>query len=112
MMRYYITGRADKVNVLERTLVIHGKGEMPAPRYKEYHPWRYSPYIGEIKTVIICDGVTSIAKGAFCGAVTDDEFFGNPFESVKRFVIKSAAVTVAPDSPDISGIECGITYEY
>ncbi|MBQ7829715.1 MAG: MerR family transcriptional regulator [Clostridia bacterium] len=110
-IRYYITGRADSVNEQERTLVIYGSGEMPEPSYPSFHPWRTSIYVEEIKTVVICEGVTSIASGAFSGSMEGDDFFGNPFHSVESFIIKGTTLTVDPDSPDISGIECEITYE-
>lgn len=108
-MKYYITGRADQVNEQERSLVIYGKGKMPDPLYELYHPWRSSIYVEEIRTVVICEGVSSIAKGAFSGSESEDNFFGNPFHSVESFIIKGT-LTVDPESPDISGIECDITY--
>ena len=109
-MKYYITGRADDVNEMERALVIYGSGEMPAPRYQRFHPWRESVYVEEIKTVIICQGIASIAADAFIGSTGEDSFFGNPFHSVESFIIKEATLTVDPESPDLSGIECDITY--
>lgn len=109
-MRYYITGITDDFNEIERTLVIYGSGDMPSPTYKAYHPWRYNSYVEEITSIIICEGVTSIADGAFSRALSDDGFFGNPFHSVQSFIIKGNTLTIQPDSPDIDGIECEITY--
>ena len=84
---------------------------MPESSYPLFHPWRTSIYVEEIKTVVICEGGTSIASGAFSGSMEGDDFFGNPFHSVESFIIKGTTLTVDPDSPDISGIECEITYE-
>lgn len=109
-MRYYITGIIDGINEVERTLVIYGSGDMPNPTYQTHHPWRKSNYVEEITSIVICEGVTSIADGAFSGAISDDDFFGNPFHSVQRFIIKGNSLTVPPDCPDINGIECDITY--
>ncbi len=109
-VKYYISKRADKVNEQERTLVIYGEGEMPKPWHQAFHPWRSSIYVEEIKTIIICNGVTSIAEGAFAGSAVGDNFFGNPFHSVQNFIVKDTTLTIDPNSPDISGIECDITY--
>ena len=109
-MKYYITGKADKVNEQERSLVIYGKGKMPAPLYQLHHPWRSSIYVEEIRTVVICEGVTSIAEGAFSGSIAEDGFFGNPFHSVKCFIVKGTTLVIDPESSDVSGIECDITY--
>lgn len=109
-MQYYITGTADKFNEQERTLVIYGSGKMPEPAYKDYHPWRYSLYVEEIKAVVICAGITSVANGAFSGGISDDTFYGNPFHSVESFTVKGNSLTVDLQSSDMSGIECDITY--
>lgn len=110
-VRYYITGTADAMKEQERTLVICGIGDMPDPKYTANHPFRESIYIEEIKTVIICDGVTSIAEGAFEGSKEGDIFFGNPFRSVTSFIVKGDSLTVDPESKGMSGIECDITYQ-
>ncbi len=107
---YYITGTSDPINLQERTLVICGSGDMPTPSDGKHQPYRKSKYIEEIKTVIICDGITSIADGAFEGSVTDDNFFGNPFRSVNRFIVKGDILTIDPNDESISGIECDVTY--
>lgn len=109
-MRYYITGIVDGINEIERTLVIYGNGDMPNPTYQSHHPWRKSNYVEEITSIVICEGVTSIADGAFSGTISDDGFFGNPFHSVQSFIIKGNTLTVDTDSPNINGIECDITY--
>lgn len=44
-------------------LTIQGQGAMPDYKYEHYAPWY--EYRGEIKTVTIEDGVTSIGSGAF-----------------------------------------------
>lgn len=111
-MKYYITGGDDGINAQERTLVIYGNGAMPAPiLYGASHPWRNSLYVEEIRTVIIGPNVTSLAKNAFTGGMAEDNYFGNPFHAVERFIVRSKTLTVAPESPDVSGIECDITYE-
>ena len=116
-VKYYITGNNNQVTEQERTLVIYGKGKMPScmeysPLYEliPQYPWHNNSYAEEITTVIIGEGVTSIGKGAFSGSVAGDSFPGNPFHSVKCFTIKGNTLTVDPQSPDISGIECDITY--
>ena len=59
---YYITGTADTVEEQERTLVICGIGDMPEPVHTSFHPYRQSVYIDEIKAIVICDRITSIAE--------------------------------------------------
>lgn len=110
-VKYYITGTADTVNEQERTLVIYGFGDMPAPKHTAHHPFRQSVYIDEIKAIIICDGVTSVAAGAFEGTIDDDNFFGNPFRYVTSFIVKGNSLTLDTDSKSMSGIECDITYQ-
>lgn len=112
-VQYYITGIIDPNNEVERTLVIHGSGKMPDPEADIYpvHPWRKSQFTEEIRNVIICEGVTTIAKNAFCENHPDDMYMGNPFHSVKSFVIRNRFLKIDKNSPDISGIKCGITYE-
>lgn len=110
-VRYYITGTADTINEQERTLVICGVGDMSASIHTPHHPYRESMYIEEIKTVIICDGVTSIAEGAFEGISNTDNFAGNPFRSVTTFIVKGTSLILDPDSKRMSGIECDITYQ-
>ncbi|MBQ3056868.1 MAG: MerR family transcriptional regulator [Clostridia bacterium] len=109
---YYITGTVDTMNEQERMLVIYGIGDMPAPRYTANHPFRDSPYIEEVKTVIICDKVTSIAEGAFEGSKEDEDFFVNPFHSVTSFIVKGNSLIIDSDSKRMSGIECAITYQH
>ena len=75
------------------------------------YKYRKSLYIDEIKSVIICDGITSVADGSFAGSNVDDDIFGNPFRSVTNFIVKGNSLTLAPDSNCMSGIECDITYK-
>jgi hypothetical protein len=110
-VRYYVTGAADATDDTERTLVIFGTGELTAPQSGGNYPFRESTYVYEIKTVIICDGITAIAEDAFVGADNDDNIFGNPFRSVTRFIVKGELLTLDPHSPGMSGIECDITYQ-
>lgn len=108
-VKYYITGIIDPNNEVERTLVIYGKGNMP--NYSMfYHPWRGSTYLSEVTCIIISEGITSIADGAFEAINDEDPWMGNPFQNVKLFVIKNKDLKVKPKDPCISGIECGITY--
>ena len=48
----------------------------------------------------------------FEGVNDNDSFFGNPFRSVTSFIVKGDSLTVDPNSKDMSGIECEITYLY
>ena len=104
-VKYYITGTANQEQ--ERTLVIYGTGDMPVfeegktPLYKE------SQYIQEVTTVIICDGITSLSEGAF---EWDGSFFHNPFRSVSCFIVKGDSLTLDPNSKQMSGIQCEVTY--
>lgn len=110
-VRYYITGTANSTNALERTLVIFGSGELTAPQNASNYPFRESAYVDEVTTVIICDGITAIDEGAFEGASNNDNIFGNPFRSVKSFIVKGELLTLDPHGSGMSGIECDITYK-
>jgi len=110
-VQYYITGVIDPNNEVERTLVIHGYGKMPEAtgEYKA-HPWLRSVYTEELRSIVICEGVVSISTGAFSENLDDDIWNGNPFRSVKSFVIKNKNLKIDRSSPNISGIKCEITY--
>lgn len=110
-VKYYITGTADERSEQERTLVIFGAGDMPTRQYGKNHPYRASLYVEEIKTVIICDGITSLAEGAFEAILDNDGFYGNPFDSVTSFIVKGDSLTLDAESKEMSGIECDITYQ-
>ena len=110
-VKYYITGTADDRKEQERTLVIYGVGDMPARRKDKNYPYRESRFVEEIKTVIISDKVTSLAKDAFEGASDEDDFWGNPFRAVTTFIVKGDLLTLDPDSVQMSGIKCDITYQ-
>jgi len=110
-VRYYITGTTDTAMEQERMLVIFGSGEMPEPKNSANYLFRESVYVDEIKTIIICEGVTSIAEGAFEASKTNDYIFGNPFRSVTSFIVKGNLLTLDPHSDRMSGIECDITYQ-
>lgn len=110
-IKYYITGTADSTKEQERTLVIFGTGDMTKPKNGKNYPFRESAYLDEIKSVVICDGVSSIAEGAFEGSKVDDNIYGNPFSSVTSFIVKGDSLTFDPHSQQMSGIECDITYQ-
>ncbi|MBQ9802361.1 MAG: MerR family transcriptional regulator [Clostridia bacterium] len=109
-LKYYITGPIDPKNEVERTLVIYGNGDMPSPQNMPYHPWRESTYLKEVRTVIVREGVTSIAEGAFAAIHPEDSWMGNPFRGVKCFLIQNDKLRVDPASESLSGITCTITY--
>lgn len=111
-VKYYITGIIDDQNEVERTLVIYGNGSMPTPATESYHPWRDRAFAEEIRHVVICEGVTSIASGAFSAANSNDNWMGNPFHSVESFTVKNKNLKVKENDPNVDGIECEITYSY
>ena len=110
-VRYYITGTTDTTREQERTLVIFGSGEMSEPKSTLDYPFRESGYVDEIKTVVICDGVTSVGRGAFDGSKTSDGVYGNPFRSVMSFIVKGNSLNIDRESDSMSGIECDVTYQ-
>lgn len=108
-VKYYITGPIDEEKEVERTLVIYGEGDMPTYRLY-YHPWRASPYLAEVQCIVLCDGILSVADGAFAALHAEDPWMGNPFEGVQQFIIKGTQLTVDPTDETMSGIVCDITY--
>ena len=112
-VKYYITGRIDPQKEISRELVIYGKGEMPrASTETGCHPWRMSIYLEEVRQIVICAGITSIAEGAFSEINEWDIWFGNPYANVTSFVVRGGTLLVEVGSADMSGILCGITYQY
>ena len=110
-VQYYITGRIDPKNEIDRTLVIYGSGEMPSAITETgCHPWRMSAFLEEVCQIVICEGITSIAEGAFSEIHDRDIWMGNPFFGVQSFLVKGDTLQINAESVDMSGILCEITY--
>ena len=109
-VKYYITGPACDLSI-PRTLVIYGSGDMPNFREVGAPAWLCS-YMLDVTTVIIESGITSISDLAFAEVYGDLRYYSG----VRAFIIRSRSIEISakPSGDDhrVSGIKCGITFDY
>ena len=109
LIYYYITGPTDTSGNVDRTLVVYGSGDMPDFSAENPPSWASSPYLHQVKTIVIESGISSLGAYAFSGIPDRPDI---SYDSVTCFIIRSLRFDVHLYSQAISGISCKIMYDY
>ena len=109
LIYYYITGSTDTDDDADRTLVVYGYGDMPDFSAENPPSWASSPYLCQVKTIVIESGISSLGTYAFSSI---PDYSDVSYESVTRFIVRSLHLDVYLYPQAIAGISCNIVYEH
>lgn len=109
LIYYYITGSTNSSDESERTLVVYGHGDMPDFSAENPPSWASSPYLRQVTTIMIENGISSLGAYAFSSIPDHPDI---SYESVTCVIVRSARFDVHLYPQAIAGISCKIIYDY